>query len=59
MWLFLTARLRQWLFLAVLIPTATIAVRLLRTQLEKKSGPTRMTRSLLRLEQLGQRRRQA
>lgn len=54
MWLFITARLRQWLFLAVLIPAVTMIVRLLRTRLESKSGSNRLTRSLQRLERLGQ-----
>jgi hypothetical protein len=56
MWLFLTARLRQWLILAVLVPVVTTLVHVIRTRIEARSGSTRLTRLLARLEGLGQRR---
>ena len=57
MWVFLTARFRRWLILAVAVPLATTAVHLIRVALEKRSGATRLTRVLGRVEDLGQRRR--
>ncbi len=56
MWVFFTARLRRWLILAVAVPVATLLVRTLRKQIEKRSGQTRLTRGLARAEQLGRRR---
>jgi hypothetical protein len=55
MWVFITARLRQWLILAVLIPVATMLVHALKRFLERRSGQTRLTRGLGWLENLGQR----
>jgi hypothetical protein len=56
MWLFLTARLRQWLILAVLVPVVTTLVHVIRTRIEARSGSTRLTRLLARLVGRGQRR---
>jgi hypothetical protein len=54
MWVFLSGRLRSWLILAVAVPAGTLAVRTVRKQIEKRSGSTRLTRSLSRVERLGQ-----
>ena len=54
MWLFLTNRLRQWVILAVLVPVVTTLVHVLRTRLEARRGPTRFTRLLGQVENLGQ-----
>jgi hypothetical protein len=57
MWLFITARLRQWLFFAVAIPLLTTVVHLIRQLIEKRSGETSLTRALRRLENLGRRKK--
>lgn len=57
MWLFLTSRLRQWLLFAVAVPLLLLLVRLVRQTLEKRSGQTRLTGALRRVEEVGQRRR--
>ncbi|HET9873240.1 MAG TPA: hypothetical protein VFP89_11705 [Propionibacteriaceae bacterium] len=55
MWLFITARIRQWLIFAVVIPLVSVLVRYLRAALEKRSGETRLTRNLRKLEDFGAR----
>ncbi len=55
MWLFLTARIRQWLLLAVVIPLAATLVHLIRTAIEKQTGTTKLTRALTTIEELGRR----
>lgn len=58
MWLFITARLRQWIILAVAVPLLTLLVRTIRGALEKRSGgETTVTKGLRKLEQLGQRKK--
>jgi hypothetical protein len=57
MWVFITARLRQWLFFAVAIPLLTTIVHLIRQAIEKRSGQTRLTRILAQAENLGRRRK--
>ena len=57
MWAFFTARIRQWLFFAVAIPLITMVVHALRQVIEKRSGPTRVTRLMKQAEDLGRRRR--
>ena len=57
MLLFFTSRLRQWLLFAVAVPMLLILVRLVRQTLERRSGDTRLTGALRRVEELGQRRR--
>ncbi|MCW2801984.1 MAG: hypothetical protein QOF52_1038 [Propionibacteriaceae bacterium] len=57
MWLFIMARLRQWIFFAIAVPVLTLLVRLIRTALEKRSGETKLTRGLQTLEDLGQRKK--
>lgn len=56
MWAFFSRRLRQWLVLAVLLPLASLLLGALRQLLERRSGETRLTRALGRLEVVGRRR---
>ncbi|MET0695334.1 MAG: hypothetical protein ABWY56_15480 [Propionibacteriaceae bacterium] len=53
MWVFITARLRQWLFFAVAIPLLTMIVHIIRVAVEKRSGQNRLTRILGQAENLG------
>jgi hypothetical protein len=57
MWVFISARLRQWILFAVAIPLATTVVHLVRVRLEHRSGQTNLVRLLTKLENLGQRQR--
>jgi hypothetical protein len=57
MWLFLSRRLRMWLILTVLVPFATGVLRKLGRRLERRSGPTAVSRTLLRAGDLGDRAR--
>lgn len=57
MWVFFTARLRQWLLLTVVLPLVLRVVGLVRRALEQRSGRTRLTRALAKVETLGGRRR--
>ena len=57
MWLFLTRRLRMWLLLTVVVPLATGVLRRLGRGLERRSGPSRLSRALLRAGDLGDRAR--
>ena len=57
MWLFITARIRQWILFAVAIPLLTVLIRYVRMALEKRSGQTALTRGLAKLEGFGQRRK--
>jgi hypothetical protein len=57
MWVFITARLRQWLFFAVAIPLLTVVVHALRRLIERRSGPNRLTRLMARGEELGRRKK--
>jgi hypothetical protein len=57
MWVFITARLRQWLFFAVAIPLLTVLVHAIRQAIEKRSGPTRLTRLMARAEEFGRRKK--
>ena len=54
MWLFLTARLRQWAIFAIVVPLVTTVVHLVRKRLEARSGPTRLTKVLGTVESVGQ-----
>ncbi|SDD76569.1 hypothetical protein [Auraticoccus monumenti] len=58
MWAFISARLRVWLFFAVVVPVLTSVVALVRRLLEKRSGRTKVVRGLQRLEDLGRRQKQ-
>jgi hypothetical protein len=57
MWVFISARLRQWLFFAVAIPLLTLLVHAVRQVIEKRSGESRLTRVLGRIEDLGRRKK--
>jgi hypothetical protein len=57
MWLFLSARLRTWLVLTVLVPLATGLLRRLGRALERRTGPSAVSRGLLRAGDLGDRAR--
>ncbi|MGY1696923.1 MULTISPECIES: hypothetical protein [unclassified Geodermatophilus] len=57
MWLFLTRRLRVWLILTVLVPLATGLLRRVGRTLERRGGPTRVSRALLQAGDLGDRAR--
>ncbi len=57
MWVFLSTRLRQWAIFAVAVPVLTLVVRTVRRRLEAKSGSSTVTRSLGKVEQVGERRK--
>ena len=57
MWLFFTRRLRMWLILTVLVPLAGGLLRRIGTALERRNGPTKVSRALLKAGELGDRAR--
>ena len=57
MWLFLTRRLRMWLILTVLVPLASGLLRRIGVALERRTGPTAVSRALLKVGELGDRAR--
>ena len=57
MWLFLTARLRTWLLLTVVVPLATGLLRRIGRALEHRRGPSRISGALLKAGELGDRAR--
>jgi hypothetical protein len=57
MWLFLMRRVRLWLILTVLVPLASGLLRRLGRTLERRNGPSRASRTLLRAGDLGDRAR--
>lgn len=57
MWLFLTARLRTWLLLTVVVPLATGLLRRAGRALERRGGPSRISGALLKAGELGDRAR--
>jgi hypothetical protein len=57
MWLFFTRRLRLWLILTVLVPLATGLLRRLGRALERRNGPSPVSRMLLKTGDLGDRAR--
>ena len=57
MWVFISARLRQWIIFAVAVPVITTIVHLVRQRVEARTGVTRLTRLLGVVEGIGQRRR--
>ena len=59
MWLFLSRRLRTWLLLTVLVPLTTGVLRRAGRSLERRSGSTPVSRTLLRAGDLGDRARAA
>jgi len=59
MWLFLTRRLRMWLILSVVVPLTSGVLRKLGRRLERRHGPSRVSRVLLQAGELGDRARAA
>jgi len=57
MWLFLTRRLRMWLILTVLVPLGTGLLRRVGQALQRRNGPTGVSRALLRAGDMGERAR--
>jgi hypothetical protein len=57
MWLFFTRRLRMWLILTVLVPLVTGLLRRVGRTLERRNGPTGVSRALLRAGDVGDRAR--
>ncbi len=57
MWLFLTRRLRMWLILSVVVPLSTGLLRRIGRGLERRNGPSRVSRTLLKAGELGDRAR--
>ena len=57
MWFLLTRRLRLWLVLTVAVPLATGLLRRVGRTLERRTGPTRVTRALFQAGDLGDRAR--
>ena len=58
MWLFLTRRLRMWLLLTVVVPLTTGLLRRVGQTLERRRGPSAVSRALLKAGDLGDRGRQ-
>jgi hypothetical protein len=59
MWLFFTRRLRMWLILSVVVPLTSGVLRKLGTRLERRNGPSKLSRALLQAGELGDRARGA
>jgi hypothetical protein len=57
MWLFFTRRLRMWLILTVVVPLATGLLRRIGRMLERRNGPSGLSRTLLRAGEVGDRAR--
>jgi hypothetical protein len=57
MWLFFTRRLRMWLILTVVVPLTTGVLRKIGRRLERRNGPSAVSRALLRAGDLGDRAR--
>jgi hypothetical protein len=57
MWLFLTRRLRMWLILTVVVPLASGLLRRAGRVLERRNGPSGVSRALLKAGDLGDRAR--
>ena len=57
MWLFLTRRFRMWVILTVLAPLATKLLRGLGQALERRSGPSSISKGLLKAGDVGDRAR--
>jgi hypothetical protein len=57
MWLFFTRRLRMWLILTVVVPLTTGLLRRIGRRLERRNGPSSVSRAMLRAGDLGDRAR--
>lgn len=58
MWAFLSVRLRRWLIMTIAVPVLGSAARRLGDRLERKGGPTRLSRGLHKVGNMAGRRRQ-
>jgi hypothetical protein len=59
MWLFFTRRLRMWLILSVVVPLTSGVLRKVGRRLERRNGPSKVSRALLQAGELGDRARSA
>ena len=59
MWLFFTRRLRMWLILSVVVPLTSGVFRKVGRRLERRNGPSKVSRALLQAGELGERARSA
>jgi hypothetical protein len=50
MWFLVSRRIRQFLFVSVLVPLVLRVVREIRVRMERRSGPTQTTRALGKVE---------
>ena len=57
MWLFFTRRLRMWLILTVVVPLASGLLRRVGRTLERRTGPSAVSRALVKAGDLGDRAR--
>ena len=57
MWLFFTRRLRMWLILSVVVPLTTGVLRRIGARLERRNGPSAVSRTLLKAGDVGDRAR--
>jgi len=57
MWLFFTRRLRMWLLLTVVVPLGTGLLRRVGLAIERRRGPSAVSRGLLKAGDLGDRAR--
>jgi hypothetical protein len=59
MWLFFSRRLRMWLILTVVVPLTTGLLRRAGRSLERRTGPSTVSRALLKAGDVGDRARAA
>jgi hypothetical protein len=59
MWLFFSRRLRMWLILSVVVPITTGLLRRVGRSLERRTGPSTVSRALLKAGDVGDRARAA
>jgi hypothetical protein len=57
MWLFLTRRFRTWVLLTILVPLASGLLRRVGQTLERRNGPSGISKGLLKAGELGDRAR--
>jgi len=57
MWLFFSRRLRMWLILTVVVPLATRVLRTFGRRLERRYGPSTVSRALIKAGDLADRAR--
>ncbi|GAB6902446.1 hypothetical protein [Kineosporia succinea] len=56
MWAFFSRRLRTWLLLTVAVPALAAVARMVAYRIEKRNGPTRVSRALVSLSNVVRRR---